>query len=138
MFSTFARTPGIVDADGLRAVVVHDIPGRVRFAMRSLKGNSAAAQAVCAQVVTLEGVASVRANLVTGGLVVEYHGAALTRGRIFAALCALGFDLDADRQGQAPANPSRSWDATVAGIIVKAIAHKLIEDAVYTALAVAI
>jgi hypothetical protein len=106
--------------------------------MRSLKGNSAAAQAMCAHVVALEGVASVRANLVTGGFVVEYDGAALTRGRIFAALRELGFDLGTNSQAQAPANPPRSWDGTVAGIIVKAIAHKLIEDAVYTALAVAI
>jgi hypothetical protein len=114
-------------------VVAHDIPGRIRFGIPSLKGNGMATLVVSAHVEALEGVTTARVKMLTGSLIVEYDGAIRTRERIFAALVELGCHLSARNPTQASAKTS--WDATIAGAIGKALVHVFLEDALYLAVA---
>jgi copper chaperone CopZ len=115
--------------------VAHDIPGRIRFGIPSLKGNGAATLAVAALVEALEGVTTARVNMLTGSLIVEYDGAIRTRERIFVALVELGYHLCARNPTHTSAKTGASWDATLAGAIGKALVHVLLEDALYLAVA---
>jgi hypothetical protein len=87
--------------------VVHDIPGRIRFAIPALKGSAARGRALGAYAEAITGVAAARVNPLTGSLIIEYNGAAQTRERIFAALHAASLRLRPRAPSAGPLSPHR-------------------------------
>ena len=61
--------------------VAHEVPGRLRFAGATLKGDRVASEALAALVGDLTGAISAEANPVTGSLIVYHDGMAATRKR---------------------------------------------------------
>jgi hypothetical protein len=124
----------LLDVDGLRqrAVpftlslpnVAHDIPGRLRAVLPSLRDNADAAAARRAALLEIRGVTSVRVNLVTGSVTVLYEASAATRTRLLAALGC---------QGQRPSAPARG--SALAGILTDAVAEHLAKAAVHALIA---
>ena len=66
--------------------VIHAIEGRVRVRVPAVRGSSAMADAVTAQLRTLDGVERVHANQTTGSVVVHYTCGATSSEAILAAL----------------------------------------------------
>jgi copper chaperone CopZ len=66
--------------------VIHAIDGRVRVRVPAVRGSSATADAVSAQLRALEGVDRVHANQTTGSVVVHYRRGATSSEAILAAL----------------------------------------------------
>jgi copper chaperone CopZ len=54
---------------------VHDIPGRLRVKIPSVKGQTAKARAIQSLLRNIEGIESIRVNTVTGSVVVKYDPA---------------------------------------------------------------
>jgi len=66
--------------------VIHAIDGRVRVRVPAIRGSSAMADTVTAQLTTLDGVDRVHANQTTGSVVVHYTRGATSPEAILAAL----------------------------------------------------
>jgi len=66
--------------------VIHAIEGRVRVRVPAVRGSSAMAEAVTAQLRSLDGVDRVHANQTTGSVVVHYRRGATSSEAILAAL----------------------------------------------------
>lgn len=75
----------------------HELPGRIRFRVPSLRGNLAAVQLVREKLPTLDGVESVQANAVTGSVLIAYQEDQVNPGLLFTALVRL-LGLDAEYQ----------------------------------------
>jgi hypothetical protein len=125
--STVACTPSDRDV-----VLAHDVPGRMRFGILSLKRSDSAGQLVGARVSALEGVASARVNPLTGSLIVVYDGASRTRTRIFAALTQLNYRIGSRPAVHASARPRNT---AFAGAVAKVLVRKLLEDVCYVVVA---
>jgi hypothetical protein len=113
--------------------LVHDIPGRIRFAIPALKGSAAHGQTLGAYAEAITGVAAARVNPLTGSFLVEYDGAAQTRERIFAALHTAGFRLRS-RASRHGSRSSSSWDSMMSGVFSKALVHMIAEEALHAAI----
>jgi copper chaperone CopZ len=82
--------------------VIHAIDGRVRVRVPAVRGSSAMADAVTAQLRTLDGVDRVHANQTTGSVVVHYTRGATSSKAILAALgVAVPFAPNPDNIGPA-------------------------------------
>jgi hypothetical protein len=113
--------------------LVHDIPGRVRFAIPALKGSAGRGRALGAYAEAITGVAAARVSLLTGSLIIEYDGAAQTRERIFAALHAASFRLRPRASMPGSAKPSSPLDAMVTGAFAKILVRMIAEEALHAA-----
>ena len=114
-------------------LLVHEVPGRLRFAAPALKRKAAAGAAVCAGLRELQGVSSASANPYTGSVIVHYDGAPATRLGVLShietvALPAAGFAAP----GPAVAS-ARGRD--LADRIAHAMAERLLEQMVRIAVA---
>lgn len=101
-------------------IPVHDIPGRLRFRLDPLRGDSRKAAMLCARVRAIEGVRSASVNPLTGSLIVCHDGSAEVRRNILAALDAIG-------PRPAAASRTAGVEATLADILAGAIADRIIE-----------
>lgn len=70
---------------------LHDVPGRLRIKTPLLKRNEQAAYAVRKALGTIQGVATVDINTITGSLLVNYNPKAVRSGEIVAELTRRGF-----------------------------------------------
>ena len=113
--------------------VVHDILGCIRFAIPALKGSAARRRALGAYVEAITGVASARVNPLTGSLIIEYDGAAQTRGRIFAALHAASFRLRPRASRHGSAKSSSSWDSMMSAVFSKTLVRMIAEETLHAA-----
>jgi|SRR6516225_8914913 len=77
--------------------VIHAIDGRVRVRVPAVRGSSAMADAVTAQLIALDGVNRVHANQTTGSVVVHYSRGFTSPEAILAAVrMAVPFSPDSD------------------------------------------
>jgi len=113
--------------------LVHDIPGRIRFAIPALKGSAARGQALGAYVEAVTGVAAARVNPLTGSLIIEYDGAARTRRRIFEALHQVGYGVRIREPLRGSAKRSSPLDAMVTGA-AKVLGRMIVEEALSAAI----
>jgi hypothetical protein len=67
-------------------ILVHDVPGRLRFFAPRVKRDQRAAAALRRRARAVPGVAAASANPLTGSLLVHHDGALATRARILDAL----------------------------------------------------
>ncbi len=104
-------------------VLVHDLPGRLRFRVTGLKGRPAVAASVVGRMLTLPGVTAARANAVAGSLVVEHDAGPTRRGEIMAALSA-----------RAAALAPESRTSLAATLLVEAVMQRLVERALQAAI----
>ena len=82
--------------------VIHAINGRVRVRVPAVRGSSAMADAVTAQLSALDGVNRVHANQIAGSVVVHYTRGAISSEAILAALgVAVPFAPHSDSIGPA-------------------------------------
>ena len=76
----------------------HVMPGRVRFRVPSLTGQSAQAAELQSRLSSLEGIKKVEAQAATGSVVVEYRPQVVRPALIFAAIVRLlGLDKELQR-----------------------------------------
>ena len=65
---------------------MHSIPGRLRVKIPAIKGNPEKARAIQALLSGVEGLESIRANTITGSIVVKYEQGRFLRERILTVL----------------------------------------------------
>lgn len=65
---------------------MHNIPGRLRVRIPAIKGSPNKARATQALLMDLEGIESIRANMVTGSIVVKYDPGRFLSQRILSIL----------------------------------------------------
>ncbi|MBV8914974.1 MAG: hypothetical protein JOZ05_18285 [Acetobacteraceae bacterium] len=108
------------------AVLVHELPGRLRFSIQALRHNVQRATALRAQLAALPGVAAVSANALTGTLLVTHDGHTATRNQIVGTLVSTGFALSSDQLAARPV-PLRATQTLGTHPLVEAAAEKLLE-----------
>ncbi len=70
---------------------MHSIPGRLRLKIPAIRRNPEEAKAIQALLKGLEGMESIRANTITGSLVVKYEPGRSLKERILAILKENGY-----------------------------------------------
>ena len=65
---------------------VHSLPGRLRVRIPAIKGNAINAEMLVNQVIQLTGISSVRANPVTGSILIQYDPAVTDEAACLAVL----------------------------------------------------
>lgn len=111
---------------------VHDVPGRLRFALPVLRANRRGAAVLRARVRAIAGVTSASANPLTGSLIVRYDGTDATRQKIAASLVTFGSDIP-------PPQPARAARANaIADTVAQAIVERIVESALRVAVAAVI
>ena len=111
---------------------VHDIHGRLRFTLAAIRGDRRRTASLRARVRAIEGVSNATANPLTGSLIVQYDGARRTRERILASLDGGPSALPE------PAAMVIPCAGTLAEILAKAVAERMVEHAIRIALAAVI
>jgi hypothetical protein len=106
------------------AVLVHDLPGRVRFSIGGIKGHPVRASAVAARLLDLPGVLAARANPLTGSLIVEHDGVPGRREAVLSAVEASG-----------PVVLARHRESGIAEMLATALVERLLERALHAAVA---
>jgi hypothetical protein len=117
----------------LMIILVHDVPGRLRFFAPRVKRDQRAAAALRRRARAVPGVAAASANPLTGSLLVHHDGALATRARILDALevADLGPALAPPRREPiraAAPSPTTRGDA-IAELVANAVAERLVERA---------
>jgi len=114
--------------------VIHAIDGRVRVRVPAVRGSSAMADAVTAQLRTLEGVERVHANQTTGSVVVHYTRGATSSEAILATL-GVDVPLAPQSDGIGPARgAARSREASPLATRVLHLAMDLAVQRLFMAL----
>jgi heavy-metal-associated domain-containing protein len=108
--------------------LIHDLPNRMRFKVPGLKGNPVRARMVQQEVLSLSGVTAVRANPLTGSLLVEHRGAAATRDAVMARLAAV------DRRSRTRFEQVASLLEAIAGDILESMIERALRAALVAAL----
>jgi hypothetical protein len=114
-------------------LLVHEVPGRLRFAASALKRNAAAGAAVCVGLRELPGVTYARANPYTGSVIVHYDGAPATRLDVLSHIGTVPLPA-AGSAASIPAAASASG-RDLADRIAHAMAERLLERMVRIAVA---
>jgi hypothetical protein len=115
-------------------ILVHDVPGRLRFFAPRVKRDQRAAAALRRRARAVPGVAAASANPLTGSLLVHHDGALATRARILDALevADLGPALAPPPRREpiraAAPSPTTRGDA-IAELVANAVAECLVERA---------
>ncbi len=115
----------------MTAVLVHEVPCRLRFRVQHLKHDSRRAERLRDRIAAMQGVAGVSASPLTCSLIITHDGRAATRERITTALEACGHSIlitapVAAHLGHAPAG---------AHPLLRILAETLLERLLHTALA---
>jgi hypothetical protein len=119
----------------LPAALAHELPGRLRFSLRSLRRDSRRAAAVRDRLVALPGVVTASASPLTGSVLVTYEGGVVTRERIVRTIERSGFVLTtADTALPAP-SVRPAVRERVAHPIVQVAVEKLLEHLLTVAIA---
>ena len=113
-------------------VLVHDVPGRLRFVAPVLKSEPDRAATLHTCLCQLDGVRAIRFNKLAGSVIVEYDTRTGTREAVLQALPDAGCRLVL-RRSQALA-PSGTTELTVARAVLTAIFHSVLNRAVETAI----
>jgi hypothetical protein len=106
------------------ALLVHDLPGRLRFSLGAIKGHPVRASALAARLLAAPGILAARANPLTGSLVVEHDGSPGRREAVIAALDA-----------GAPTDSVPARDGGIAEMLATALIERLLERALHAAVA---
>ena len=117
-------------------VLVHDLPGRLRFVLPALKGGGPAADALCARLRQQHAVRDVTIRAVTGSLLVIYEALPGARDGVLHALHTAGVGIAPQAACRASASPNQG-DAggRLAGTLMKAAFHFMIDHALQGAIA---
>jgi hypothetical protein len=115
-------------------------PGRLRLRFSQLKRQPLYAAQVAASIRGLNGVLSVDANAVTGGLLIVYDVALADRSGLWPSLQAIlnaqGLYQAAQQRSPQPGRSSRSgWTDTVADKVVGTVVEKLLERSAFALVA---
>src|SRR5690348_16439576 len=116
-------------------VLVHEVPGRVRFRAPPIKGNRRSATRLRSQVRALPGVTRASVNPVTGGLIVHHSGDG-ARESIFRGLAEVAqqpiitISARASVVAPVPARTQPDLADMVAGMLAEQIAERLVRSIV--------
>ncbi len=69
---------------------MHSVPGRLRIKIPEIKGHTEKARSIQLILKEIEGVESIRANTITGSIVIKYDGDRLPSERILTILTEQG------------------------------------------------
>ena len=130
---------GLTPAQGAflaEAVLVHDIPGRLRFVAPVLKSEPNRAATLHTCLGQLDGVQAIHFNKLTGSVIVEYDNGTDTREAVLAALPDAGCRL-VRRRSRAFA-PSGTTELTAARAVLTAVFHGVLNRVLETAIAAVI
>jgi heavy-metal-associated domain-containing protein len=122
-------------------ILVHDVPGRLRFFAPRVKRDQQAAAALRRRARAVPGVAAASANPLTGSLLVHHDRALATRARILDALEVAdpGPALAPPPSRREPIRAAAPSPATrgdaIAEFVANAVAEHLVERAVRMAVA---
>ena len=87
----------------MTAVLVHEVPSRLRFRVQGLKHDSRRAERLRDRIAAVPGVVAASANPLTGSLIITHDGRVATRERIATALDAQGHSVPPAASALAPA-----------------------------------
>ena len=121
----------------MSATLAHELPGRLRFSLPSLRRDTVRATALRDRLAALPGVTAASANPLTGSVLVLHDGGAVTRERIIAAIEPAGYRPNPNHPVR-PAGVSLGLQVAIAHPLTRIVAEKLLERLVVSALAVII
>lgn len=108
---------------------IHHVPGRLRLRIPSLKGSAERAERLAAQIEQCAGVDGVRANAVTGSLLIHYDSKAFDSEALFELLRAQGIACDA-REIRPTTRPVATTGTALSAKISDKVVDKFIETLV--------
>ncbi|MBV8095104.1 MAG: hypothetical protein JO110_18115 [Acetobacteraceae bacterium] len=115
-------------------LLVHDIPGRLRFIAPCLKGNRQQLAALGKRVRVLNNVTAASVNPITGSLIIHYDSDAAVRARILQHIRAEHEALErtpaAARFQEAPAGHIRAATDFVADALANWLVERVVQCAV--------
>lgn len=114
-------------------LLVHEVPGRLRFAAPALKRKAAAGAVLCAGLRELPGVTYARANPYTGSIIVHYDRAPVTRLGVLSHLETVPLPAAGSAAPGTAAAAARGRD--LADKIAHVMAERLLEQMVRIAVA---
>ena len=119
----------------MTAVLVHEVPRRLRFRVQYLKHDSRRAEWLRDRIAAVLGVVGVSANPLTGSLIITHDGRTATRERITTALEACGHSILTNAPAPPPALVHLGNAPAGAHPLLRIVAETLLEWLLHTALA---
>ena len=116
--------------DFIRMIYVHSTPGRLRIRIPELRGLREETDRACDRLLAVEGILSVKANHLTGSLLILYDRARMSAEAVWAALLRFGY---VRRQpppavtGREAESYSAHWTSKATGAVVEAVVQKVAE-----------
>ena len=126
----------------MTAVLVHEVPCRLRCRVQGLKHNSWRAERLRDRIAAVPGIVAASASPLTGSLIITHDGRVATRERIATALEAHGHPVLPAAFALAPAvthfEGARARAYPLLRIVADTLLERLVERLVYTAFAAVI
>ena len=114
------------------AILVHDVPGRMRFVVAALKGDHARAAALRERLLATRLVRTADFNPITGSVVVTHDRLVEARDAVFQALDELGYSVTLSTPFSDAGRP-RQRDFRPAAFVAKAALHFILDHALESA-----
>ena len=115
----------------IEAVLVHDIPGRLRLVAPALKNKLGRAAMLRARLASLDAVHAIHFNAMTGSVIVEYDAGTGARKAVLRTLDHAGYRLM--RQRSQVSTPTGATELSAARTVLTAAFHCVLNTAVENA-----
>jgi hypothetical protein len=115
------------------AILVHEMPRRMRFVVPALKGDHARAAALCERLLAARLVQTADFNPITGSVVVTHDQLVGTRDAVLRALRELGYSATLSTPFSGAGKP-RQRDVRGAAFVAKAALHFILDHALESAI----
>jgi len=115
----------------IEAVLVHDIPGRLRLVAPALKNKPGRAAMLRARLTSLAAVHSIHFNAMTGSVIVEYDAGTGARKAVLRTLDHAGYRLM--RRRSEVSTPTGATELPAARAVLTAAFHCVLNTAVENA-----
>jgi hypothetical protein len=118
----------------MTAILVHELPCRLRFRVQCLKHDNQRAERLCGRIAAVPGVVAASASPLTGSVVVTHDGHTATRERIVRTLGDHGYPV-------VPGLPTAALSGAAAAArmevhpLLRIVTETLLEQLLHTALA---
>jgi Heavy metal associated domain 2 len=114
------------------AVLVHDIPGRLRFVAPVLKHEPQRAAMLHSRLGQVEAVQAIHFNVLTGSVIIEYENRTGSREAVLRALHDAGWRLV--QRTSPPFHPTASTELPAARAALTAVFHSVLNLALEKAI----
>ena len=127
------RSPDKGFSPAATAILVHDVPGRMRFVVRALKRDHARGAALRERLLATRLVQTADFNPITGSVVVTHDQLVEARDAVFQSLDELGYSVTLSTQFSDAGRP-RQCDFRPAAFVAKAALHFILDHALESAI----